>query len=359
VVFDVSGVIEGDVMIEHGQISIFGQTAPGAGITIAGTLKTRYRARQPIDDVIIRYVRVRPPRAVGASGDAIQLSENKRVMVDHVSAAWATDETVDIYGAQDVTIQWCTLEESRTDGHPKGRHNYGLISGPDGWRVTIHHTLFAHHSRRCPAIANGPADIRNNVMYNFRDGLSHENPPNNQGYNLVGNYYKRGPSDPKIFPFCFQGEVAYYLRDNFIEGVGLVQDPWAEAEKLAGLQYYAGKGRKAAEAFAVPAVATQSPQEAYELVLRKAGCLPHDVVTRRIIEEVKSGSGAWGYKPQADLLAGLKATTPSADADGDGIPDAWEREHGLNPNDAADNTRLMPSRYTAIEEYCHELAARL
>src|SRR5262245_10225900 len=100
IVFDVSGVIEGDVMIEHGDVSILGQTSPGAGVTIAGSLKTRYRARQPIDELVIRFLRVRPPKAAGASGDAIQLSENKRVMLDHVSCAWAADETIDIFGAQ-------------------------------------------------------------------------------------------------------------------------------------------------------------------------------------------------------------------------------------------------------------------
>ena len=140
-------------------------------------------------------------------------------MLDHVSCSWACDETIDIYGARDVTVQWCSMEESAVVGHPEGRHNYGLISGPQGQRVSIHHNLFAHHARRCPAIANGPADVRNNVIYNFRDGLSHEgHRPNDLGFNLIGNYYKRGPSDAKIFPFCFLGDVSYFLRDNYIEG---------------------------------------------------------------------------------------------------------------------------------------------
>ena len=230
VVFDVSGVIPGDVVIEHGRISIMGQTAPGAGVTIEGMLSTRYNSPQPIDDVVVRFLRVRPSAAGGSGGDAIQLSQASRVILDHVSCSWACDETIDIYSAQDVTVQWCSIEESVVAGHPEGRHNYGLISGPRGERVSIHHNLFAHHARRCPAIANGPADVRNNVIYNFRDGLSHEgHEPNDRGFNLIGNYYKRGPSDAKIFPFCFRGDVSYYLRDNFIEGVGIIQDPWAEA----------------------------------------------------------------------------------------------------------------------------------
>ena len=40
VVFGVSGVIPGDVVIEYGRISIMGQTAPGAGVTVEGMLST-------------------------------------------------------------------------------------------------------------------------------------------------------------------------------------------------------------------------------------------------------------------------------------------------------------------------------
>jgi hypothetical protein len=81
VVFDVSGVIEGDVIIEHGNISIMGQTAPGAGITIAGLFATRYNAPRPIEEVVVRYLRVRPPDARGAGGDAIQFSQVQRAIL--------------------------------------------------------------------------------------------------------------------------------------------------------------------------------------------------------------------------------------------------------------------------------------
>jgi hypothetical protein len=360
VVFDVSGVIPGDVTIRHGSISIMGQTASGGGITIAGMLSTRYNAPEPINDIVVRFLRVRPPRARGSGGDAIQFSQNQRVVLDHVSCSWASDETVDIYSAQDVTVQWCTIEESLVRGHPEGRHNYGLISGPRGTRVSIHHNLFVHHARRCPAVANGPADVRNNVVYNFRDGLSHEgHAPNDRGFNIVGNYYKRGPSDPKIFPFCFRGTVAYYLRDNYIaiDGVGMIQDPWTEADKLYGLKYYAKRGRRAPAPFRVAPVTTHSPQKAYELVLAKAGCFPRDSVTRRVVQETRTGTGSWGRAGGEDLTAGLQPTEPPPDADGDGMPDAWERAQGLDPRNGADHSAIMRSGYTAIEEYCHERAA--
>jgi hypothetical protein len=43
---------------------------------------------------------------------------------------------------------------------------------------------------------------------------------------------------------------------------------------------------------------------------------------------------------------------------GDGLPDAWEQAHGLNPQDPADGAKLTPSGYTQIELYLHDLVAK-
>ena len=51
--------------------------------------------------------------------------------------------------------------------------------------------------------------------------------------------------DPYIYPWCFEGKISYYLRDNFVEDVGMIQDPWAESHKLrAWARHYAHKGTK-------------------------------------------------------------------------------------------------------------------
>jgi len=137
-----------------------------------------------------------------------------------------------------------------------------------------------------------------------------------------------------------------------------VQDPWAESDKLAGLAYYAAKGKKAARETDVPNVTTQSPQDAYDLVLRQAGGLPRDAVTARIVAEVRGGTGSWGKKPQDDLLAGLQSAAAPHDADNDGLPDDWEASHHLDRLDASDSAKPASSGYPAIEEYANELAAR-
>ncbi|MDE6572040.1 MAG: thrombospondin type 3 repeat-containing protein, partial [Duncaniella sp.] len=48
--------------------------------------------------------------------------------------------------------------------------------------------------------------------------------------------------------------------------------------------------------------------------------------------------------------------TPRVDSDGDGIPDVWEKQHGLNPSDSSDSAKLSPSGYAWIEVYANELA---
>ena len=124
VVFEVSGVIRGDVRITSPYLTIAGQTAPGAGITIEGIVSSYDHG---VHDLILRHLRVRPQRSVGSGGDCIQLgglgpngTGTYNLILDHLSLSWATDETIDLYHAHDVTVQWCTIEESDDRGHSKG-----------------------------------------------------------------------------------------------------------------------------------------------------------------------------------------------------------------------------------------------
>jgi len=381
VIFEVSGVIRGDVVITEPYITIAGQTAPGVGITIEGLLRSDLKdwdkdttTRPNVHDVVVRFLRVRSPVGRGDQGDCIQFSSVDNAVLDHLSLSWAEDETIDLWArSTNITVQWCTLEESSLTGkldhtgQGGGGHFYGLVAGGRSNRITVHHNLFAHHENRNPCLGSGPADFRNNVVYNFRAGFVHHgNYIGIPGFNLVGNYYKSGPStvsfhrtDPYIYPWCFEGKIPYYLRDNFIEGAGMIQDPWAESHKLrAWARYYAHKGTKQEKETPVPSIRTHSPQEAYLRVLARAGCFPRDVVTQRTVEEVRRGTGSWGRREPEDLLEGLTPGTPPKDSDDDGIPDDWEDEHGLDKltNDTA---RRMPSGYTAIEEYLHALTAKL
>src|SRR5690606_20865191 len=103
-------------------------------------------------------------------------------------------------------------------------------------------------------------------------------------------------------------------------------------------------------------ITTDSSLDARALVMAHAGAFPRDTVTNRIMNEVTNRNGSWGVHAPNNLMAGLTATSPLPDTDDDGMPDAWEQAHGLNPNNGSDHNTIMPSGYTAIEEYINEIA---
>jgi len=341
VVFDVSGVIPGSVAIDHSNITIAGQTAPGGGVTIEGALTA-----EKVNDVVVRFLRVRPKtykemHQDWRAHDAIHFIHCRRVVFDHVSVSWGTDEVIGITYCRDWTIQWCTIEESAV---PEHGHNYGLLAGYEPTYATLHHNLWAHHVRRCPGMRQGPADIRNNVVYNNSYPIVHEGGKATGGYNVVKNYYQRGPDSLRTGFGGFVAKAEYYVQGN-------LRDDGTEVRQT--------KGKVLTTPVEAPQVTTHDPREAYKRVLASAGAFPRDPVTRRTIREVRTRGGRWGRRePKGGLMAGLKPMRPPNDSDRDGMPDAWETRHGLDPQ-TDDSATRMRSGYTAIEEYVNGRAAEL
>jgi hypothetical protein len=158
------------------------------------------------------------------------------------------------------------------------------------------------------------------------------------------------------------------LSGNVLEGTnsdcpeGSVDNPWADCDYDP---YGEAALRASSEADFSGAsadhrrVTTTSASDALAAVLARAGAFPRDAVTERSVQETQDGTGEWGARIPADLFAGLSAGTPPLDADDDGMADAWESDHDLDPSDGDDHATVMPSGYTAIEEYVNELADAL
>ena len=72
-------------------------------------------------------------------------------------------------------------------------------------------------------------------------------------------------------------------------------------------------------------------------------CAPGIINTQ---DDVKLGNSPW---PE------LKSLPAPKDTDGDGMPDDWERQHGLNPNDANDGNDTDAQGYTMLENYLNEI----
>ncbi|MEJ2610755.1 MAG: pectate lyase precursor [Candidatus Thiodiazotropha sp.] len=370
VVFDVAGVIRGDLRIEHSNITIAGESAPSPGITLVGRIVARPHNSERLHDLVIRFLRIRQKPVAGHTGDVIQLPKSEKMILDHLSLAWGNDELLDIIHSSEVTVQWCTLEESDPAGHDKGGgHNFALLSAyPQSGNISIHHNLFAHNSRRNPSLSpyvkGKPGDFRNNVIYNFKEGLGHDGHKPAAGINLINNYYKRGPNAPNVKLYHFSSVGKYFLSGNQLDGYGPVNRPGDVGFFDNFSIGFSHKGDLVKSEFPVATVTTDSATMAYQKVLDMAGAFPRDRVTLRTISEVTAGTGGWRRGASSEpsdewFLKSIAVDSNPVDSDQDGIPDTWEKQHGLNPQHA-DSEQLFPSGYMAIEAYLHDRAkARL
>jgi hypothetical protein len=247
-----------------------------------------------------------------------------------------------------------------------------LIAGPDSPRVSVHHVLFAHHRSRCPALAAGPAELINSVVYDCQDGFVHHNPADGE-FHIAGNTFIHGPSHEDFTPIYLDDEdpggTTYWLSQNEIQAPdlfeGVLDDitttPLAEAafEGADPSQLLDQPSDFGADAEGYVPISMQAPAAASEAVLEQAGAFPRDAVTAQTIDDVRTGSGSWGATVPDDLLEGLAPAEPPLDADADGMADDWEAERGLDPADGDDHGTVGPSGYTAIEEYVNELAEEI
>ena len=381
IVFRVSGTIrlKSSLTIKNGDLTIAGQTAPGDGICIAD-----YPVTVDADNVIIRFLRIRLGDIYKLESDSFGGRNRKNIIIDHCSASWSIDETASFYDNQNFTMQWCIISESLYNSyHSKGAHGYGGIWG--GMGATFHHNLLAHHSSRNPRF-NGSryhkqpdkeiVDFVNNVIYNWGGNSVYGGEEGNQNVRL--NYYKPGPAtnsgvvkrilNPTQDSGTNTGYGKFYVADNFVFGhPDATADNWGIG--VQGVSNTIKQQIKVDTPFPIADVTTQSPEEAYELILKYAGAIlpKRDSIDLRIIEEVRTGTakygktwggGGKGIIDSQNEVGGwpvLNTYNVPVDSDHDGMPDDWEISHGLNPNDPNDRNIVNSDGYTNLEVYLNSL----
>ena len=228
VVFEVSGsiILLRGLTINHGDITIAGQTAPGDGITLVnGPKNDEPTLKIKAENVIVQYLKIRTGDAMAKATklasqrdinvDAIAVTTGgEQVVLDHLSLSWSIDETVQLWSAKNVSLQNSILSESltfnqhpRTVNNPKQAHGCTILvgqkKGEQGGNVTIYQNLMAHNSRRNPRLScELPVEVINNVMYNTGGApwgihqpiVLDDNEAFAGSYDLVNNYFKPGPS---------------------------------------------------------------------------------------------------------------------------------------------------------------------
>ncbi|MFW6270010.1 MAG: HEAT repeat domain-containing protein [Bacillota bacterium] len=375
VVFAVSGIIELEesLAIDDPYITIAGQTAPGDGIGI-----TNYDFEiDDTHDVIVRHLRVRLSDEKKTERDAFNVSGGENIIVDHVSTAWAVDETLSVSGANNITVQYSFINESLNDSfHTKGEHGYGsLIRGGNGIKMSFHHNLWAHHRSRMPRPGNYTSyvddpdglmvDFSNNVFYNWGGAYSGYNADTNtiSKYNFINNYYKTGPVSTGEYAFEESSSYAEaYFDGNYMNGI-LKGDPWDLVLYSINNTYEwslseVKERHQQSEPFDIVNFERDDAPTAYENVLDEGGALPRDDVDSRVVNDVREETGGLiDSQKEVGGWSRLKEIPPRPDEDGDGLPDGWEIAHGLDPEEDNTDGDFNNDGYTNIEHYINQKAA--
>ena len=335
--------------------------------------------------------------------------ECHNIIIDHCSLSWCVDECGTFYGNKDFTLQWCILSESlRMSVHDKGAHGYGGIWG--GAQAAFHHNLLADHDSRNPRFDHGyvnslagPVDYVNNVVYNWGGNSSYggETFPDAEAkkFNMINNYYKAGPGTKQnvksrlLNPTGYCGNCnktkasdvtpgKFYMKGNVSEGFPLVAKNNYSTTAVAFDKKSTIPMAKMYEIFAhgeapfapidskfnYTTISTQTAEKAFEKVLAYAGAsYKRDAVDQRVTNDAKTGTykfegshgSTGGFIDTPGDVGGwpeLKGTA-EADTDKDGIPDAWEKAHGLDPNadNSATYTLDKKNYYTDLEVYANYL----
>jgi pectate lyase len=385
VIFRVAGTIELDstLLIDHPYITIAGQTAPGAGITLRD-INAQMEALILIEthDVVIRFLTLRagPPSA----GDGMEIfasdtHDTYNVVIDHNSVSWAVNRNLATwYDVHDISIQWNIFSEGlNCTIHPKGCHSKGVLLGgyasdenkdkPGAGNISFHHNLMAHNGERNPLVStSGVSDVVNNVAYNPFWAFSNVDFQSQLVVipaNYVGNYFKPGAdTDPDKYGIGVAspeilGAQIYILGNIGPRRLGLTQ-PDIDVVDPNARSYVVTARNPAAPVTTTPAL------EAYNQVLAGAGAnlglgcdgifySRRDRIDTRIVNDVKNGSGRIINDPsEVGGWLTIPPATPCTDSDQDGMPDAWEALHNLNPQNPSDaSLDLDRDGYTNIEEY--------
>lgn len=263
-------------------------------------------------------------------------------------------------------------------------YNNYFKPGPGTPREEVAFRLLKPESERSKTIVNnyGKAYVRGNVVEGYAD--------------VTKDNWNGGVQPAVETPATKRRDAMVFAPKDPAKRATFVADTEA---KLKALTFVVLTREEALKSIRVDQPFSHAPlpivtaPEAYEQVLASAGAtLPRrDPVDLRVIEQVRTGvigpreiapgsqdkAKYYGYKQEfTDELAELVKKgfvtdpsevggwpvyqgTPYTDSDGDGMPDAWEAAHGLNPKDASDaTTDLNGDGYTNIEDYINGLDPR-
>jgi hypothetical protein len=425
ILFKVSGVIDAVPIMTHGDVTIAGQTSPG-GITLRGLLiqgdvvcEGPSAPDCPLpkthpEDFVVRHLRLRPGSFgdPDGGGDGLRLHHAKNGVIDHVSIGNAEDEAFQVSFASDISIQYTLMAETIGEHAEFGGMLMNYSDPARGFpltRLSLHHNVYNRILGRLPEISreNVPdssvmdIELSNNLLYDVERPIyvASANPQNgaplHYRMNFVGNYTVQNPAMAQCYGLMavelgpdaskpsFTDKSSLFFADNCHNRVPAAHDyellfnsnDFCQAAKDGGLPYPKGSRPKVARdaRHDFPSITvTACGKPLVDALHAKVGAFPRDPMDARLMNHVAAATfspAAKSVNPAGDaLLTSFGGKTPEApaDGDGDGMPDAWETAHALDPNNPADgvHTSLSTSRlgvagYTNLEVYLHQRAEQV
>jgi len=407
VLFKTSGLIDAQIHLRRGDVTIAGETSPG-GITVRGfvTDETPFQDQavqapaQFAQNWILRHIRIRPG-AAGPSDDGLRLRYTRNAIVDHVSIGNATDEAVEISYANNITVQNSIIAETVGShsfyggmlvNYSNPAHGFGLD------RLSIHHNAFIRIEGRLPEVSRESLaaagstmdlEISSNLYWdpNFFIALGPDTgtvtAPGGQPYpayfrlNAVNNMFRTR----SIFPYAMWDDQilrsSLSAAGNVIHASGNAMNLYPDRGDfalfyccndypLASPSNSALPAIARTERHAFPGITYTAASALRARTVAQVGAFPRDPMDTRLLAPLVADritESLRNVNPANDALlpayAGA-APSPPSDTDNDGMPDDWETARGLNPAAPDHNgTALSGNNYTNLEVYLHERAQQL
>ncbi|HVT87292.1 MAG TPA: hypothetical protein VHD56_00415 [Tepidisphaeraceae bacterium] len=353
VVFDVGGYINltSTLVIGGNNITIAGQTAPGDGIGIMGQEVTLGGH----NNIIMRYLRFRPGSGSPSGDNGINLYQASNVIIDHASIEYAKWNNIDAVNATNITIQNSIIAD------PIGQQFAAHTEG--GGNFTWYNNVFANAHNRQP-LAKANTQFINNIVYNYQAGYTVANTAGVYSHDIINNIFVAGPATTS------SGNAFYQMNGNqSVYASGNLRDTNENGSLDGSVVGPSGVVSLTSPAFATTtSIPTLGVTAAYAKLIAAGGAgasIHRDDIDALILSEVNS-KGTRGPYPlptsqsrtglDNDGFGTLDGGPQLPDFDGDGIPNAWELSHGLDPNLQSDAYLIDPgSGYMNIELYINSI----
>lgn len=348
IVFRVSGIIHLKSNMNLGSnLTIAGQTAPGAGITVADAKVSMTGS----SNIIIRYMRFRGGLAESPKVSSLNLADAGSVMLDHLSIEWGRWDNIQTNGNHDSTIQNSIIGEGIIP------QRFGCLCESD--YLSLVRNLWIHNKSRNPK-GKGHIQYVNNVVYNWGvTGYVGGHSATDHYADLIGNYFIKGPNSSDSFIGEFTKTDHTYQAGNFVD---LNLNGKLDGRPATNSDFEHVNADLMAQPFAKPQIKVRiepATKIVNEVASEAGDSLCRDAVDTRLVDDLLSFGTKGHFIADPSEVGGFPPVSEeksATDSDGDGIPDTWERKHHLDPHNPADAQKIDPrTHYSYLELYINGL----